>query len=224
MTTTSPRSAPPWPPRPLQPDTTSAACTANWQGQQAIPCSSCSLRPLIASRCSTTPTPMGRRHRSSPGHCGPISALPKRCWNGNPGLARERMRRHLLAEAQFLRDQAHAAQTLAPSVALVGPIGSKRAEGIARSILADVLAARLRPDDFVGSEAALMDKHACESLNPSRGDPDPGVSPHRADASRATRRVVRGAAQCRSHYRYRRELPASAGRHPRTGRRGEGGC
>jgi DNA-binding FadR family transcriptional regulator len=77
----------------------------------------------------------------------------------NPDVARERMRRHLLAEAKFLRDRAQTAQTLAPSVALVGPIDGKRAEGIARSIFADVLAARMRPGEFVGSEAALMDKH-----------------------------------------------------------------
>ena len=79
--------------------------------------------------------------------------------NRNPRLARTRMRRHLLAEAQFLRDQAGTAQTLAPSVALVGPIDSKRAEAIARAIFADMLAARLGPGAFVGSEAALMDTH-----------------------------------------------------------------
>jgi len=77
----------------------------------------------------------------------------------NPELARARMRRHLLAEAKFLRDRATTAQTLAPSVALVGPPDSKRAEAIARSVFADILAARMLPGEFVGSEAALMDKH-----------------------------------------------------------------
>jgi DNA-binding FadR family transcriptional regulator len=86
--------------------------------------------------------------------------IVKAVLDGNGGLARARMRRHLLAEAEFLREQAGTAQTLAPSVALVGPVDSKRAEAIARSIFADVLAAQLEPGDFVGSEAALMTKHA----------------------------------------------------------------
>ena len=77
----------------------------------------------------------------------------------DPVLARELMRRHLLAEAKFLRDRGQTAQTLAPSVALVAPADGKRAEGIARSIFADVLEARMKPGDFVGSEASLMEEH-----------------------------------------------------------------
>ncbi len=85
--------------------------------------------------------------------------IAKAVLDGNASLARARMRRHLLAEAQFLREQAGTAQTLPPSAALVGPIDSKRAEGIARSIFTDALSARLTPGEFVGSEAALMAKH-----------------------------------------------------------------
>jgi DNA-binding FadR family transcriptional regulator len=85
--------------------------------------------------------------------------IAKAVMDRNPGLARTRMRRHLLAEAQFVRDQAGSAQTLAPSVALVGATDSKRAESIARSIFADMLAEGLEPGEFVGSETGLMDKH-----------------------------------------------------------------
>ena len=77
-----------------------------------------------------------------------------------PELARARMRKHLLAEAEWMRAQADSAQTLDPSVALVGPENRKRAESVARDIFADILGARLSPGDFVGSEASLMERHA----------------------------------------------------------------
>jgi DNA-binding FadR family transcriptional regulator len=74
----------------------------------------------------------------------------------NPGLARDRMRRHLAAEADFIRDQPATVQRLDVSTALAGTIGDKRAEALARDLFADIIAAGSRPGEFVGSEATLM--------------------------------------------------------------------
>jgi DNA-binding FadR family transcriptional regulator len=74
----------------------------------------------------------------------------------NPGLARVRMRRHLLAEADFIRRQGAAVERLPPSVALRGAEGNKRADAVARNIFANILKDGLTPGAFVGSEATLM--------------------------------------------------------------------
>ncbi|WP_319447721.1 MULTISPECIES: FadR/GntR family transcriptional regulator [unclassified Mycobacterium] len=75
---------------------------------------------------------------------------------GNPGLARERMRRHLEAEASFIRNQPATVQRLDASSAVAGAIGDKRAEALARNLFADIVETGKPPGAFIGSEAALM--------------------------------------------------------------------
>lgn len=78
----------------------------------------------------------------------------------NPGLARDRMRRHLAAEADFIRVQPATVQRLDVSTALAGTIGDKRAEALARDLFADIIGAGSRPGEFVGSEATLMARYS----------------------------------------------------------------
>jgi DNA-binding FadR family transcriptional regulator len=78
---------------------------------------------------------------------------------GNDGLARHRMRTHLTAEAEYIRGRRGARQILKPSDALRGPAGSKRAEAVARDIFGQIVTERLRPGEFLGSEADLMEAH-----------------------------------------------------------------
>ena len=78
----------------------------------------------------------------------------------NPGLARERMRRHLLAEAQFIRQSGPTVQRLPASAALDGSNGNKRAEAVARDIFTYIVNADLQPGDFVGLETSLMSDQA----------------------------------------------------------------
>jgi DNA-binding FadR family transcriptional regulator len=77
----------------------------------------------------------------------------------NDELARRRMRTHLRAEADYIRNRKGAAQILKPSHALRGPAGSKRAEAVAREIFGGIVTDRLEPGAFLGSEADLMDAH-----------------------------------------------------------------
>lgn len=100
------------------------------------------------------PTPVFSESRNAHGRIAAAVVSNK------PGLARDRMRRHLLAEAEFIRGQPATVQTLDPSVALNGSAKSKRAEAVARTIFADMIGAGLAPGAFVGSESALMTKHA----------------------------------------------------------------
>lgn len=79
---------------------------------------------------------------------------------GNPGLARQRMRKHLAAEAEFIHRQGDAIQHLPASTALAGTAGNKRAESVAREIFADILDADSDPGAYVGTEASLMAKHS----------------------------------------------------------------
>lgn len=79
---------------------------------------------------------------------------------GDEGLARRRMRRHLEAEADFLRRRRSTRQMLDQSVAIDGAPGSKRAEGIARSVFQHVVADGRRPGELLGSEAELMERYA----------------------------------------------------------------
>jgi DNA-binding FadR family transcriptional regulator len=77
----------------------------------------------------------------------------------DPGLARSRMRKHLLAEADIVRRHASTVQRLPATAALDGAVGNKRAEALARRIFTDILQAGLSAGAFVGSEASLMAKH-----------------------------------------------------------------
>lgn len=78
----------------------------------------------------------------------------------NPGLARDRMRRHLAAEADFIRAQPATVQRLDAATALAGAIGDKRGEALARDMFADIIGAGMRPGEFVGAEATLMARHS----------------------------------------------------------------
>jgi DNA-binding FadR family transcriptional regulator len=76
-----------------------------------------------------------------------------------PGLARERMQRHLSAEADFIRKQPATVQRLDPAVALAGTLGDKRGEALARQIFTEIVNADATPGTFLGSEATLMAKY-----------------------------------------------------------------
>jgi DNA-binding FadR family transcriptional regulator len=78
---------------------------------------------------------------------------------GDPSVARRRMRRHLEAEADFLRNRRRTVQQLLPGTVLGAPESSKRAEAVARTILQDVIASGAQPGDLLGSEADLMERH-----------------------------------------------------------------
>lgn len=87
------------------------------------------------------------------------SAIAKAVLANDPGLARERMRRHLRSEADFIRSQPATVQRLDPDVALAGTLGDKRGEALARQIFAELASSGAAPGTFVGSEAALMTKY-----------------------------------------------------------------
>lgn len=86
-------------------------------------------------------------------------AIARAILGNNPGLARDRMRRHLSAEADFIRRQPATVQRLDPTVALAGKLGTKRGEVLAREIFAKLTADGAAPGTFIGSEAALMTKY-----------------------------------------------------------------
>jgi DNA-binding FadR family transcriptional regulator len=79
--------------------------------------------------------------------------------DGNEDLALLRMRKHLSAEAAFIRSRRSTRQLLKPVVAINGPPGSKRGEEVAREIFASVLQEGLAPKQFIGSEPDLMDRY-----------------------------------------------------------------
>lgn len=77
----------------------------------------------------------------------------------NPGQARDRMRRHLQAEADFIRTQPATRQRLDPAVALAGTLGDKRGEALARQLFAETLRSGAGAGTFIGSESTLMERH-----------------------------------------------------------------
>lgn len=77
----------------------------------------------------------------------------------DPGLARERMRRHLAAEAALIGKHGAVVQPLPAAAALREPASDKRGEAVARSIFGGILRSGQQPGDFVGSEASLMAEH-----------------------------------------------------------------
>ena len=78
----------------------------------------------------------------------------------NPGLARVRMRQHLLAQADFVEKHDKSFQRLPAAAALQGAAGDKRAEAVAREIFATILEEKQAPASFIGSEASLMSEHS----------------------------------------------------------------
>jgi DNA-binding FadR family transcriptional regulator len=86
------------------------------------------------------------------------AAIADAVLSGNDGLARRRMRRHLEAEADYLRARRPSRRRLAD---LTGPVGrsDKRAEAIARQIFGEIVAAGWPVGTLLGSEAELMARY-----------------------------------------------------------------
>nr|WP_090276923.1 FCD domain-containing protein [Mycolicibacterium komanii]CRL70652.1 GntR family transcriptional regulator [Mycolicibacterium komanii] len=87
------------------------------------------------------------------------ASIARAILTNNPGVARERMSRHLRAEADFIHRQPATVQHLDPTAALAGTDGDKRGEALARQIFAWVLDTGATPGTFIGSEATLMAKY-----------------------------------------------------------------
>jgi DNA-binding FadR family transcriptional regulator len=79
--------------------------------------------------------------------------------SGDPGLARHRMRKHLQAEAEFLRNRRSSRQLLPDTVSLGGAVSNKRAEDVARAILHGVIVEDLPPGHLLGSEGELIEQY-----------------------------------------------------------------
>jgi DNA-binding FadR family transcriptional regulator len=77
---------------------------------------------------------------------------------GDGGLARKRMRKHLLAEAEYLRARRPSRRRLAELPDVVGR-SDKRAEEVARRIFHEVATAGWPVGQLLGSEAELMERH-----------------------------------------------------------------
>lgn len=86
-------------------------------------------------------------------------SIARAILTNNPGQARDRMRRHLQAEADFIRGQPATRQRLDPAVALAGTLGDKRGEALARQLFAETISSGATPGTLIGSESALMGKH-----------------------------------------------------------------
>jgi DNA-binding FadR family transcriptional regulator len=86
------------------------------------------------------------------------AAIADAILSGNEGLARHRMRRHLEAEAGYLRARRPSRRRLAELTDAVSP-GDKRAEATARQIFAEIAAAGWPVGTLLGSEAELMARY-----------------------------------------------------------------
>jgi DNA-binding FadR family transcriptional regulator len=75
---------------------------------------------------------------------------------GDAGLARNRMRKHLQAEAEFFRRRRSTRQLLPDSVVLADSGLGKGAETVARNITQTIVADDLQPGDLVGTEPELI--------------------------------------------------------------------
>lgn len=91
--------------------------------------------------------------------CRAHDGIARAIMTNNAGLARERMQRHLSAEADFIRSQPATVQRLDPAVALAGSLGDKRGEALARQIFTEIVNTEATPGTFIGSEASLMEKY-----------------------------------------------------------------
>jgi DNA-binding FadR family transcriptional regulator len=86
------------------------------------------------------------------------AAIVKAILSGDGGVARNRMRKHLVAEADFLRARRPSREHLADLPDMVGR-STKRAEQTARQILLDVAAAGWPVGSLLGSEGELMERY-----------------------------------------------------------------
>jgi DNA-binding FadR family transcriptional regulator len=79
--------------------------------------------------------------------------------SGDAGRARHRMRRHLEAEADYLRRRRSTRQLMPDSVVMLGQPGNgKRAEVVARRITLAVITQGLQPGQLVGTEPELIER------------------------------------------------------------------
>ena len=76
---------------------------------------------------------------------------------GDVGLARNRMRKHLLAETEFFRRRRSTRQLLPDSVVLDHPGPGKGAETVARHVTQTIMSGGLQPGDLVGTEHELIE-------------------------------------------------------------------
>jgi DNA-binding FadR family transcriptional regulator len=86
------------------------------------------------------------------------AAIVRALLADEPGLARNRMRKHLLAEAEYLRSRRPSRHNLADLPDLVGR-SPKRAEQIARQIFREVAAAGWPVGQLLGSEPELIERY-----------------------------------------------------------------
>jgi DNA-binding FadR family transcriptional regulator len=77
---------------------------------------------------------------------------------GDAGLARNRMRKHLQAEAEFFRRRRSTRQLLPDSVVLADSGLGKGAETVARHITQTIVAEDMQPGDLVGTEPELIER------------------------------------------------------------------
>jgi DNA-binding FadR family transcriptional regulator len=75
---------------------------------------------------------------------------------GDSGLARNRMRKHLQAEAEFFRRRRSTRQLLPDSVVLAQSEQGKGAEVVARNITQTIVADGMQPGELVGTEPELI--------------------------------------------------------------------
>ena len=77
---------------------------------------------------------------------------------GDPGLARNRMRKHLQAEADFFRRRRSTRQLLPDSVVLAQSAQGKGAEMVARKITQMIVTEGMQPGALVGTEPELIER------------------------------------------------------------------
>lgn len=77
---------------------------------------------------------------------------------GDSTLASDRIRKHLLAEADYLRNRSSTRQSLPEGFVLAQPDQMRLAETVARDITRVVVEERMQPGDFVGSETDLLER------------------------------------------------------------------
>jgi DNA-binding FadR family transcriptional regulator len=78
---------------------------------------------------------------------------------GEPDLARHRMRKHLEAEAEYLRQRRSTQQLLPDNVVVLSePSNGKRAEAVARRITQTVVGEGMPPGQLVGTERELIER------------------------------------------------------------------
>jgi DNA-binding FadR family transcriptional regulator len=77
---------------------------------------------------------------------------------GDAGLARNRMRKHLQAEADFFRRRRSTRQLLPDSVVLAQSAQGKGAETVARNITQTIVGDGMQPGELVGTEPELIER------------------------------------------------------------------